>query len=55
MGTGDTVAEGIANADEQSGSAAAEAAPADNSATDAAAVPVTEDTVSTGQDADQDG
>jgi hypothetical protein len=54
MGTGDTVAEGIANAEEQSGSAAADAAPADNSATAEAAVPVTEDTVSTGQDADQD-
>ena len=54
MGTGDTVAEGLANADEQSGSAAADTAPPDNLATTEAAVPVTEDTVSTGQDADQD-
>ena len=54
MGTGDTVAEGIDNAAEQSGSAAVDAAPADSSATAEAAVPVTEDTVSTGQDADQD-
>lgn len=54
MGTGDTIAEGIDHADEQSGSAAADAAPADNSATAEASVPVTEDTVSTGQDADQD-
>jgi hypothetical protein len=54
MGTSDTVAEGIANAEEQSGSAAVDAAPADSSATAEAAVPVTEDTVSTGQDADQD-
>jgi hypothetical protein len=51
MGTGDTVAEGIDHAAEQSGAAAADVAPAELSATDAAAVPVTEDTVSTGQDA----
>ena len=54
MGTGDTVAEGIDHAAEQSGSAAADAAPTGSSATAQASVPVTEDTVSTGQDADQD-
>src|SRR6476646_11170997 len=54
MGTGDTIAEGIDNAAEQAGTAAADAAPADNSATTESAVPVTEDTVSSGQDADQD-
>jgi hypothetical protein len=50
MGTGDTVAEGIDEVEEQSGSTGASAAPADSTAAPVGAVPVTEDTVSTGQD-----